>query len=129
MKRILKVKDKTHQVPQETDSFCGYAIWSALKCWLTFRKPWKHACANTAYGWWKKQAQNSLTLEVCGKLKSSQTTISPGLEIRSKWPLPSGLKCLFYCCLIYFKECRRLSSSRQKYRKSVPVTESTKEVS
>lgn len=77
----------------------------------------------------EKQAQNSLTLEVCGKLKSSQTTISPGLEIRSKWPLPSGLKCLFYCCLIYFKECRRLSSSRQKYRKSVPVTESTKEVS
>lgn len=32
-----------------------------------------------------KQTQNSLTLEVtCGKLKSSQTTISPGLETRSK---------------------------------------------
>lgn len=29
----------------------------------------------------EKQTQNSLALEACGKLKSSQTTISPGLEI------------------------------------------------
>lgn len=77
----------------------------------------------------EKQTQNSLTLEVCGKLRSSRTIISPGLEIRSKLLIPSGLKYLFYCCLTYFKECRRLSSPWQKCRKSVPVTKSTKEVS
>lgn len=76
----------------------------------------------------EKQTQSSLTLEVCGTLRSSQTTLSPALEIRSKLPVPSGLKYLFYCCLTYFKECRRLSSPWQKCRKSVPVTKSTKEV-
>lgn len=110
-KRILKVKEKTSGSPGNRFLLQIHN----LKCpqvLADIQGAMQEACMCKQL--MEKQTQNNLTLEVYGKLKSSQATVSQGLEIRSKWPLPPKLKYLFYYCLIYFKECRWLSSSWQK---------------